>query len=104
MVLVTVGKNYTPDFVLIFHKVGYVRDNQVETGCFVCGEYRARVNYYNIVAALDCGHIFTYFAYAAEKNYSYWLYFVFRVPAFAFFRRLYNFFAFYLHVLHGFFR
>ena len=32
MVLVTVGKNYTPDFVLIFHKVGYVRDNQVETG------------------------------------------------------------------------
>ena len=66
MVFVSVRENKPAHPLRVFDEIGYIGNDKVESGGFFRGEDCARIDYDNVVAAFDCGHILSYFANAAE--------------------------------------
>ena len=53
--------------MLVFDQIGKIGYDEVDAGHLLGGEDCARIYDYNVVPALQGGHVFAYFAYAAEE-------------------------------------
>ena len=55
--------------MLVFHKIGHIRNDNVYAGTFRTGEGHADIQRYHCVAVLEQGHVFANFANATKENY-----------------------------------
>ena len=69
MVLVTVGEEYTSDFIGILFKIRNIGDHKVDTEHIFIGERKTAVNYYDIVAVLKNGEVLADLVKTAKHHY-----------------------------------
>ena len=65
MVFVTMGQEDAPQFILVLHQVGDIRDDQVDAQHIVFGEHEARIEQDHVIAITEHGHVLADFAQTA---------------------------------------
>ena len=68
MILVAVSDEDTTNLVSVFHKVGYVGNNQVDTQHLIIGEAEAGIDYDNVIAIFNGRHILADLLQTAEGD------------------------------------
>ena len=67
MVLVPVGDEIAPDFLVILLKIGGVRDHKIHARQVLRGEYRAHVDHDDVRTVLKYGHVLADFSQTAQR-------------------------------------
>ncbi|CCX55075.1 uncharacterized protein BN814_02142 [Veillonella sp. CAG:933] len=68
MVFMTVSDNYGTYFILVFNQITHVRDDNVNARHIVFRERKTCIQYDNIIAILEYGHVLTDFTETAQRN------------------------------------
>ena len=69
MVFVSVRDDDAAHAAFVLHEIGYVGDNKVYARHILSRESKPGVDYDNVFAVFERGHIFAYFAHSAQKSH-----------------------------------
>ena len=68
MVFMTMGNTDSPHLILIFDKVGHIRDNDIHAVEIFPRESQTSIQYNDVIFVLEDGHIFTDFTETTQRD------------------------------------